>query len=153
MFYKKKEIAIVNGHIPFRSVLANLIKEFDRIKLVFESRNKLAFKEKLKMHFPKINILALRIYGYDKRFCSKKLESSRLTGFFIGNSIQPAFSEKELAFLQLSCADLTYKEIAIQMNVSPRTIDNYRESLFAKLNIKSRTGLVVYGIKNGLIRI
>lgn len=62
-------------------------------------------------------------------------------------------SDREMEFLQYCSTELTYKEIADKMNVSPRTVDNYRESLFAKLNIKSRTGLVVYGIKNSLISI
>ena len=62
-------------------------------------------------------------------------------------------SNREMEFLQYCSTELTYKEIADRMNVSPRTVDNYRESLFAKLNIKSRTGLVVYGIKNSLINI
>ena len=62
-------------------------------------------------------------------------------------------SDREMEFLQFCSTELTYKEIADRMNVSPRTVDNYRESLFAKLNIKSRTGLVVYGIKNSLISI
>ncbi|WP_028298302.1 response regulator transcription factor [Olivibacter sitiensis] len=62
-------------------------------------------------------------------------------------------TERELEFLQYCSTELTYKEIAAAMNVSPRTVDNYRESLFAKLNIKSRTGLVVYGIKNDLIKL
>ncbi|MES3016460.1 MAG: response regulator transcription factor [Bacteroidota bacterium] len=62
-------------------------------------------------------------------------------------------SQREMEFLQYCCTELTYKEIADKMNVSPRTVDSYRESLFTKLNIKSRTGLVVYGIKNSLISI
>lgn len=60
----------------------------------------------------------------------------------------PALTQKELEFLKLCCSELTYKEIADQMYVSPRTVDNYRESLFQKLNIKSRTGLVLYAIQN-----
>ena len=58
------------------------------------------------------------------------------------------FTKKELEFLRLCCSELTYKEIADKMFVSPRTIDNYRESLFLKLNLKSRTGLVLYAIQN-----
>jgi len=57
-------------------------------------------------------------------------------------------SKKELEFLKYCCSELTYKEIADKMFVSPRTIDNYRESLFQKLELKSRTGLVLYAIKN-----
>lgn len=63
------------------------------------------------------------------------------------------FTARELTFFQHCSTELTYKEIADLMNVSPRTVDNYRESLFAKLNIKSRTGLVVYGIKHQIISI
>ncbi len=70
-----------------------------------------------------------------------------------GNTADLKLSDREMEFLQYCSTELTYKEIADKMNVSPRTVDNYRESLFAKLNIKSRTGLVVYGIKNSLIRI
>jgi DNA-binding NarL/FixJ family response regulator len=64
----------------------------------------------------------------------------------------PEFSKKEIEFLKLCCSELTYKEIADQMFVSPRTVDNYREALFLKLNIKSRTGLVLYAIQNEIFR-
>jgi len=60
----------------------------------------------------------------------------------------PSLSLKEKEFLRLCCSELTYKEIASKMFVSPRTIDNYRESLFQKLNLKSRTGLVLYAVQN-----
>jgi len=59
-------------------------------------------------------------------------------------------SAKELEFLELVCSELTYKEIADKMFVSPRTIDNYRESLFQKLNLKTRSGLLLYAIKNNI---
>jgi DNA-binding NarL/FixJ family response regulator len=59
-------------------------------------------------------------------------------------------TEKEIQFLAMCCSELTYKEIADRMNHSPRTIDGYRDSLFHKLNIKSRTGLVMYALKAGI---
>ena len=86
-----------------------------------------------------------------KGFYINDLVSGRLLVSLKQEHIKPVFSEKELIFLQFCSTELTYKEIAGLMNISPRTVDNYRESLFAKLNIKSRTGLVVYGIKNALI--
>ena len=60
------------------------------------------------------------------------------------------FSKKELEFLKLCCSELTYKEMADQLFISPRTVDNYREALFLKLNLKSRSGLVLYAIQNGI---
>jgi len=62
-------------------------------------------------------------------------------------------STNEHRFLELCCSDLTYKEIAGLMNLSSHTIDNYREALFQKFGIKSRTGLVISGLKHGLIKI
>lgn len=57
-------------------------------------------------------------------------------------------SGREKEFLNLCCSDLTYKEIADKMFVSARTIDGYRDSLFEKLEQKSRVGLVLYAIKH-----
>lgn len=89
----------------------------------------------------------------EKGFYINDLVSGRLLVSLKQEDTKTIFSERELIFLQHCCSELTYKEIANLMNVSPRTVDNYRESLFAKLHIKSRTGLVVYGIKNKLITI
>jgi DNA-binding CsgD family transcriptional regulator len=62
-------------------------------------------------------------------------------------------SENELTFLKWICTDKTYKEIADEMNLSPRTIDTYRDNLFKKLQIKTRTGLAIFAIKNSIIDI
>jgi two-component system, NarL family, invasion response regulator UvrY len=59
-------------------------------------------------------------------------------------------NERETEFLKLACTEMTYKEIADKMNLSPRTIDGYRDALFEKLELKTRVGLVVYAIKNGI---
>ncbi|HVS91700.1 MAG TPA: response regulator transcription factor [Mucilaginibacter sp.] len=57
----------------------------------------------------------------------------------------------EIDFIRLASSELTYKEIADQMNVSLRTVDGYRDHLFQKLNIKSRVGLVLFAIKYKII--
>jgi DNA-binding NarL/FixJ family response regulator len=62
-----------------------------------------------------------------------------------------SFSEREIEFIKLACTELSYKEIADQMCVSPRTVENYRDSLHERLNIKTRVGLVMYAIRNGII--
>lgn len=60
-------------------------------------------------------------------------------------------SEKERTFLNLACSEMTYNEIASKMFLSPKTIDGYRNSLFEKLEVKSRVGLVLFAIKNGYV--
>jgi DNA-binding CsgD family transcriptional regulator len=62
-------------------------------------------------------------------------------------------TEQELSFIQLVCTELTYKEIAQEMKMNPRTVDALRDSLFEKLEVKSRVGLVLYAIKHGLVAI
>lgn len=62
-------------------------------------------------------------------------------------------NEKEISFLKLACSEMTYKEIADKMFLSPRTIDGYRDALFDKLGVTSRVGLVLYAIRNGIFNI
>ena len=62
-------------------------------------------------------------------------------------------NDRETDFLKYACTELTYKEIADKMFVSPRTIDGYRDALFEKLHVKTRVGLVMYAIKNGIVSV
>jgi two-component system, NarL family, invasion response regulator UvrY len=62
-------------------------------------------------------------------------------------------NDRETEFLKLAATEMTYKEIAERMHLSPRTIDGYRDALFEKLNIKSRVGLVLFAIKHGIVTV
>ncbi len=62
-------------------------------------------------------------------------------------------NDRETDFLKYACTEMTYKEIADKMFVSPRTIDGYRDTLFEKLQVKTRVGLVMYAIKNGIVNL
>lgn len=66
------------------------------------------------------------------------------------NELHETLKERELEFIKLACSELTYREIADQMFLSPRTIDGYRDSVFVKLNVKTRVGIVLFAIKNNL---
>jgi len=61
-------------------------------------------------------------------------------------------SEREIAFLQLACTDLPYKAFAPLMQVNPRMVETTRDKLFRKLEVRSRVGLAVYAVKNGIHR-
>ncbi|WP_211330003.1 response regulator [Deminuibacter soli] len=76
------------------------------------------------------------------------------------NLVQPrnadqslVLTDREKEFLYWVASDLTYKEIGQKMNVSPRTVDSYRDALFEKLQIKSRVGLAIFAIKNHYVNI
>ncbi len=67
------------------------------------------------------------------------------------DKILSSITEREKQFLQLSCSDKTYNEIAAIMFLSPKTIDGYRDSLFEKLNVRSRVGLALFAVKHKLV--
>jgi DNA-binding NarL/FixJ family response regulator len=62
-------------------------------------------------------------------------------------------TDKEKQFLQLACQAMTNKQIAEAMCVSERTADGYCTSLFAKLGVRSRVGLVIEAIKRELVKL
>lgn len=106
----------------------------------------------LKQARPRELLDAIKVIA-EKGVYFNEIVSGRLIRTITLTDSAPRLTEKETEFLKLTCSELTYKEIADRMFVSPRTIDNYRESLFVKLNLKSRTGLVLYAIKNNLVHI
>ncbi len=59
---------------------------------------------------------------------------------------------REKEFLKLVCHEdeYTYGQIADKMNIQVRSVDNYRESIFEKFKIKSKTGLVLFVLKHKL---
>ncbi len=69
------------------------------------------------------------------------------------SDILDKLSQREITFLEHICNDLSYKEIAELMNVSVRTVDGYRDSLFQKISVRTRVGLVIFAIKNGVVKI
>jgi len=59
-------------------------------------------------------------------------------------------SEKEREFLSWVCTELSYKEIAEKMFISNRTVEDYRDAVYKKLNVHTRKELVLYAVRNGL---
>ena len=62
-------------------------------------------------------------------------------------------NEREKKFLQLASTDATYKQIALEMCLSERTIDGYREVLFKKFNVQSRVGLIMEALRKSIIQL
>lgn len=89
---------------------------------------------------------------YLSDYVSEKLVSG-LNVDAAGEEKEIILNEKEREFLRLVCSELSYKEIAAQMFLSTRTVDDYRASLFNRLKVHSRVGLVMYAIKNGIVEL
>lgn len=86
--------------------------------------------------------------------------SDKITEHLI-NTLQPVeqediietLTEREIEFLILACSERTYKGIADEMIVSPKTVQGYRDSVYTKLKIKTRVGLVMFAIKSNLVEL
>ena len=63
----------------------------------------------------------------------------------------PKITDKEMEFLALCATDMTYKEMAEKMFLSPRTVERYGEILYEKLNVRSRSGLVLFALSMGIV--
>ncbi|WP_343698059.1 response regulator transcription factor [Flavobacterium sp.] len=87
----------------------------------------------------------------EKGFYFTELVSGMLVNKVNKDDKKISLKEKEIVFIKHACTEMTYKEIASEMCLSPKTIDGYRESLFDKLEIKTRIGLVLYAVKNKIV--
>ena len=59
-------------------------------------------------------------------------------------------SERELEVLKKFANGLSYKEIAGQLFISPRTVESHKKSIFKKLQLNNHAELVKYAIKHQL---
>ena len=90
-------------------------------------------------------------YSYD--VAGKIMSIFRKTAEPLEFATKTIMNENELTFLKLACTEDTYKEIAQKMKMNPRGIDNLRDHLFTKLDVKSRIGLAMYAVRQGLVTI
>src|SRR5690606_10909766 len=108
----------------------------------------------LKDIHPEILNLALRELLEKGYYHSEKVSETLLHSLTAEEDLHMlGFKENELAFIKLACSEMTYKEIADVMDLSPKTIDGYRQDLFKRLKVKNRVGLVIFALKNDLIKI
>jgi two-component system, NarL family, invasion response regulator UvrY len=63
------------------------------------------------------------------------------------------FTDREIVYMRHACSDLNHKDISLLMEVSARTVDGYRDSLYQKLGVSSRVSLVLYAIKHKIVLI
>jgi DNA-binding NarL/FixJ family response regulator len=97
-----------------------------------------------------LNALVTNGFYYPDWAASKVFASLSTTSINTENTI--AITDREREFLKYSVTEMSYKEIAEKMFCSPRTVESYRDNLFEKLELKTRVGLAVYAIRNGLER-
>lgn len=61
-------------------------------------------------------------------------------------------NDKEMLILKLMCEEKSTKEIADIVDLSPRTVEAIRDKLKVKTGAKSTAGLIMYAVKNNIIK-
>ena len=89
---------------------------------------------------------------YLQESLSAKIFQGIQNNILLTSSNLAILNDKEKTFLSLLCQELPYKEIAQRMFLSRRTIDDYTRKLAKKLNVKGKSGLIVYAVNNKLDR-
>ena len=121
-----------------------------------------------------IELYRIGVRGYLPKSCSanvlkRAIDDTMDTGYYHSDLLRHALiadtgkmpatlsqmSDREMQFLRLICdpEEFTYDKIGAMMGVTKRTVDGYRETLGNKFDIKSKTGLVLFAIKHGLVKL
>lgn len=64
---------------------------------------------------------------------------------------QIQLTDREQDVLKQIVAGLTNKEIAQQLNISPRTVNFHLDNIYSKLDVNTRTEAAVFALRQGLI--
>lgn len=162
------DIMLIDVTMPLMNGIATanwLQHQYPTIKLVALSMND---KDHIVINMIKAGCIAYFLKDIHPDELQKALDHIHLKGYYNGDISNINYrrlllnqeeekalniSSREKEFLIHACSDMTYKQIAGLMKLSERTIDGYRESLFAKLNVQSRVGLALEAIRREIVKL
>lgn len=159
----KPDIIILDIGMPYMdgfTTLIHLKKEWPDIKVIMQSMyyNEFnatkSFRHKAAAFIPKeaspteieTTLKSVTSNGYHYNSWIEK----HIMPLISDESFRTNISDKEKEFLKYAPTELTYAQIASILGKSTRTVEGYRDALFEKLQIKTRTGLAIFAIESGL---
>jgi len=99
----------------------------------------------------------LTVYEGNIFYC--KHTTARLASMIVKSKFDPLkdknhflFTDREKEIISLICRQFTAQEIGERLFLSKRTVEGYRTRILEKMNVKNVAGVVVYALKNNLIR-
>ncbi|MBK7148061.1 MAG: response regulator transcription factor [Bacteroidetes bacterium] len=84
-----------------------------------------------------------------KQMLQNMVRKRKLVPRFDGT--EASFSEVELEVIRCVCQEKSNTEIAEQLNMSKRTIEDVRSRVLKKANVKSTIGIVLFAARQGLV--
>lgn len=101
------------------------------------------------------SIYAVHENGY---YFNDLVNKALLKRLVLKGNIKPSFNqdveltERELEVLLLICQEKTAAEIGKEIFLSPRSVEGIRTRLIEKIGVRNTAGLVMYAIKNGIVK-
>ncbi|NGX84274.1 response regulator transcription factor [Aequorivita sp. KMM 9714] len=137
---------IINKEYPNLKVLALSIEEdeYTILKMLRAGARGYLLKDTKKEILEEALTKVIEVGSYYTNNVSKILTGS------LENDVKTEIKDRELEFIKLACTEMNYREIADIMCCSYKTVEGYRDSLYRKLGIKNRIGLVLFAIHHNL---
>jgi len=90
---------------------------------------------------------------YYSKYVLKAMENELPNKLKAGYDIVTRLKQKELVALMLICKGCSTTEIAKEMYLSPRTVEDYRKKIMEKLGVDNTAGLIMSAIAYNLVDI
>ena len=102
-------------------------------------------------------VRAIRTIAAGGSYVDPTLAGSLVSSYFNqdtseGHAPAGELSERESQVLRLIAWGYSNKEIGWKLNISSKTVDTYKLRLMEKLNLRSRTDIVRYALRQGLLQ-
>jgi len=65
---------------------------------------------------------------------------------------QVVFSDREKEIIKLICKQFTAQQIGNTLFLSKRTVEGYRTKIMEKMDVKNTAGVVIFALKNNLVK-
>jgi two-component system, NarL family, response regulator DegU len=111
----------------------------------------------LKNHDIETVIDAIYAVSHTGFYFNEHISKAMVKGLIQNQKINPTFnrvnfSEREIEIIRLLCKEYTSKEIADEMYVSIRTVEGHKDRIMHKIGARNSIGIVMYAVKNNLIK-
>jgi two-component system, NarL family, response regulator NreC len=107
----------------------------------------------------KREILDAIVSVYEDNIYYCRHTSARLASMIVKSRFNPhktkqplEFSDREREIITLICQQFTAQSIGEKLFLSKRTVEGYRIKIMEKMNVKNTAGIVIFALRNNLVK-
>jgi DNA-binding NarL/FixJ family response regulator len=104
-------------------------------------------------------VAAIHALGHGNTFFTARVSKIVLSGYLEhiqrtkSERIAPTLTPREREVIQLVAEGESSKQVAARLGISPKTAETHRNNVMQKLNLHSMVELVLFAVRNGIIRV